>query len=341
MKRVISFIFTIAIIALLIYILWDINFYEVYVLIAKANPGWFLLAVLAMFLTYVAWNLRWQYIFKPIFKGDFKFFLQVLFAGAFISTVTPGAGIGGEPFRAHYLAKKYKKSRSMMLGYVLGDTFFKIAVFAVFIVFSVFFVLIFVNISDSLKLILELILVGVLIAAGVLLFSILKRFHFKLGVIFKKLYHLRFIRYKFSSEKHFSEYLNTKFRWILTIFRKVVRKKENLYFGLFLSVIFWILHFLVAYFLFLSFGYQVNFLSVIIVVTLAWAIGSLSVVPGGVGVIESGMTLLYSAMGIPVPLAFLVAFSTRIINYFFALFIGGMSLVHLRKLFNGGRFSLF
>jgi hypothetical protein len=324
-----------------VYVLWDINFYEVYLLIAKANLFYFFIAVLTMFVSFLVWNFRWTYTFRPVFKGDFGFLLHILFAGAFFNTVTPGAGIGGEPFRAHYLAKKYKKPRSLVFAYVLGDSFFKTAVLAFFIVFSVFFVLIFVKISSHLKLILELVLVFVIVMAAIILYLTFKKSHFKLGVLFKKLYFLRCIKKRFKTQEAFCEYLDTRMETFSKVFKKVVKNRNNLIVGISLSVVYWILHFLVAYFLFLSFDYRVNFLSVIIVFTLGEIIGNLSVAPGGIGVVETSTTLLFSAMGIPLALAFLVSFLTRVINYFFALVIGGWSLMKLRRLFNGNKFFLF
>jgi hypothetical protein len=341
MKKWGSLIFTLIILALLVYVLWNINFYDVYLLIAKANLFWFFLAVVTMFLSFLVWNIRWKHIFKPLFKGDFWFLFRVLLAGSFFSTVTPGAGIGGEPFRAHYLAKKYKKTRGRVFSYVAGDTFFKLIVNAFFIILSIFFVLLFVQISSTVKLILELVLVGVLGLAALSLFLVLRKSNFKLGVLFKKLHFLWFIKKRFKSEKDFSNFLNTKFRWFLIVLRKIVKNKSNLLVGFALSFVFWILHYFVAYFLFLSFGFEVNILSIIIVITLAEIIGSASIVPGGMGVVESSMILLYSAMGIPLSLAFLVAFLFRIINYFFTLLIGGWCLVKVRRIVNGGKFSLF
>jgi len=341
MKRLFSLIFSIVVIAVLIYILTNINFYEVYLLIKIANPIYLLLAILTMFLSFIIWNLRTWYIFRPLIKGNFWFFLNVLFAGTFFNTITPGAGIGGEPFRAHYLAKKYKKPRTRVFSYVVGDTFFRLIVNAFFIIASVFFVLLFVRISTTLKLVLELVLVVVLGAVALSLFLVLKKSHFRLGHLFKKLHPLWFIKRRFKSEKDFSNFLNTKFKGFLIALRKIVKKKDNLFIGFTLSFVFWILHYFIAYFLFLSFGFNANFLSIIIVVTLAEIIGSFSIVPGGMGVVESSMILLYSAMGVPLSLAFLVSFLFRIINYFFTLLIGGWCLVKVRRVINGGKFSLF
>lgn len=334
-KKWFSFLWTAIILALLVYVLWGVNFYEVYDLIASANILWFILAVVAMFFTYIVWNWRWQYIFRPVFRGDWGFMMHVLLAGSFFTTVTPGAGVGGEPFRAHFLSKKYNKPVSQVFGYVLGDKFFHLIVLGMFVIFSVFFILIYVQISDALTYILEAVLVIVVGLSTFVLYLVFKKSHFNIGAFLKRLHAFRFIKKYFKTAEEFEIYVNKRIKSFLTIFRKVLKNKNNLIVGLLLSILFWLLFYLSAYFLFLSFGKNMNFLSVIIVVTLGQIIGSLSAVPGGVGVVETSMTILYSAMGVTTSLALLVSFLFRIIQYFYSLFIGGMSLVHIRRKTNG------
>lgn len=336
MKRVWSIFFTLIIVALLGYVVKDINFYEVYLLVSHANLIWFSLAFLSTAGTFVVWNYRWAYMLRRYVRPKYWFLMKVLLAGSFFNTVTPGAGIGGEPFRAHFISQEYRRPKTKVLGYILGDTFFRMASLAVFIVFSVLFVLFFVQIGHTLKLILEGILVFILVSFGVVIFLILKKLDFDFGSLFKIFYKLKFVRGRFGSEKDFVHYLNRKISSFSGIFRKVVKRKENLVMGFLLSFVFWGLNFLCAYLLFLAFGMKVNFLSVIIVFTLGNIIGSISPVPGGVGVVESSMTLLYSAMGIAPSLALLVSFLQRMTYYFFSLFLGGMSLIDLRRRFNGG-----
>jgi len=153
-KKVASLIFTLIVIALLVYVLRKIRLIEIYLLIKEANPFYFLLAILAMLLSLAIWNLRTLYIFRPFIKGNFWFFLNILFAGSFFNGIVPGPGLAGEPLRAHYISKKYKKPKSVVFGYVLGDIFFRLASLGIFVIFSVFFFFLFFKISSTLKLIL-------------------------------------------------------------------------------------------------------------------------------------------------------------------------------------------
>jgi len=332
MKRVLGFIFTLLVVGGLIYIIKDINFYELYLILAEAKLNWIVLSFLATFMTFIIWNLRVVLIFRHYMPIEFLFSLKVLFAGAFFNTVTPGAGVGGEPFRAHFFAKRYNKPTTKVLGYVLGDTFFRIMVLLALTVFSILFVLVYVKISSNLRLIFEGILVGVFLIVFFTVLFLLKKSHFRIGTFFRKLHRFKFISKRFVSEDHFVSYINKRIGNLTGVFKEVAKNKEHWVFGVILSVVFWGLNILSAYFLFLAFYQDVNFLSVVIVFTLGNIIGSFTPIPGGIGVTEGSMTLLYSAMGVFFPLALLVAFLQRMFYYFFSLVVGGWCLVNLRKI---------
>ncbi|MBT6995028.1 flippase-like domain-containing protein, partial [Candidatus Woesearchaeota archaeon] len=130
----------------------------------------------------------------------------------------------------------------------------------------------------------------------------------------------------------FIDYLRVKFHSFYGSFEKILKNKKTFFIGVLFGILFWAGNFFTAYFLFFAFGGHLNFLSIIIVFTLGQIIGNLSPVPGGMGIVESIMTLLYTVMGVPPPLALLVGFLQRIIYYFYSLFLGGISLVNLKIL---------
>ena len=88
--------------------------------------------------------------------------------------------------------------------------------------------------------------------------------------------------------------------------------------------------YLSSYFLFISLNSQINFLSLIVVVTLSYLIGDISPVPGGIGLTEGTMFLLYSAIGVSPSIAIVISLLSRMIYYFFSLLMGGLSLIYLR-----------
>ncbi|MBI2044952.1 flippase-like domain-containing protein [Candidatus Pacearchaeota archaeon] len=332
MKRWAWNLFWIAVIAVLLYLLLkDIDFYEVYLILTYANFNYILLAFIFTGMTFVVWNIRWSFLFSKVFEGDFWFLLNVLLAGAFFNTITPGAGIGGEPFRAHFLAKRYKKSQTTMLAYVISDKFYQLITLAVFSVFSILFILVYVNISNTLKYILEGALIFVLGFSGITFYLIARKLNFSWGGLAKKLHFLKSLRRRFKHEDHLEKFVNNKISIFARVFRKSVKNKKHMAEAFFLALSFWICTYLTSYFLFLAFKQDVNFLSVIIVVTLGTLVGAFALVPGGIAVTEISMTLLFSAMGIPIAFAFIISLLTRLIYYVYSIPIGAISLWYIRK----------
>jgi len=341
MKRAVSTFFSLVILVLLYFVAREIKLYEAYLLLSYAN-GWFiLLSFICIGLGFLVWNYRWVFLFRNVVKTDFTFFLRVLMAGSFFNTVTPGAGIGGEPFRAHYLSKKYHKPHTLMLGHVVGDTFFRGVALTFFIVLSALSVLFFISMNFWVFLTAEILIALVLAFLLFLIYLFFKKAHFNLGDFFKWLHHFSFFKKKFLTAEHFSMYLNKRINAFSRIFDKTISNKGNVVFGLILAFVYWLLNFMSIYFLFFAFEEHVNFLSVIIAFTLANIVGAVLPIPGGIGVVESTMAILYSAMGVMPFLAIVVAFMHRMIYYFYSLFVGGVSLVSLRRELGAKGFSLF
>jgi hypothetical protein len=116
-------------------------------------------------------------------------------------------------------------------------------------------------------------------------------------------------------------------------FKRTITDRRIIFLGITLSLAYWILNYLVSYFLFLSFGVKVSFFLIIVVVSLGNLVGDFSPSPGGIGFIEAFMVFLYSIIGIDFASAVIVSLLSRIIFYFYSLFIGGISLIHLENSF--------
>ena len=331
MRKKWNLIGTITIILLLVWLLYKIDLVKVYKLILETNILWLILSFITLLFSFIIWSIRWTKIFEGYVKPDKKFFLKVLLAGEFFNTITPGAGIGGEPFKAYIISKRYKKSNSKTLGYVLGDTFFKLIIWGFFIIFSASFILIFIDIPSSLKITLELLIFSAILISTLVLSILREKTNFNIGKLFKKFQKTKFLKKHFKTENKFEEYLNLKYKNSLKTFKKTIKDKRNISIGIPLSFAFWMLQFLSAYFVFLALHQPASFISVVIVFTLGTIIGSLSPFPGGIGTIESSTTLLYSIVGIAPETALLAAFVNRFVYYILSLLIGGKMFLSLKK----------
>lgn len=331
MKKRYGFALSLIVIGLMFFVLKDIDFLEVWNLLLKVKLQWFLLAFLIYGFSFVIWNLRFKYSLKSLIaKGNFWYVFAVLFSGVFMNTITPGTNVGGETVRAYFLEQKFKKPKTKFLGAILADKFFNVFSFGFFLIFSTLFVLVFIQIPIILKFILESILIGFILSMFILGFLIWKEKKVNINWFLRKIYLLGRMKKRFKNISAFKEYIEKGIKNFGSIFKKVVINKKRFVFGVLSSFFIWVLVYLVSYCLFLSFNSRVAFLSIIIVVTLSNVLGDVSPIPGGVGLIESSMFLLYSAMGVESSLAIAVALLSRTIYYFYAIFIGGLSLIYLK-----------
>ncbi len=326
MKKRWGILLTVAVVALVVYLLLGIDFVEVYSILKTIQPFYFLLAFLSCFLSFLVWNLRWKNSLRPVVKGKFRYLFVVLFAGIFMNTITPGTGIGGEPIRAYYLKKKYKKPQSKFFGAILADKTLNLSVFFLFLIFSLIYILAILKIPFNTKVILQGVLIILILA--LIIFALAR---FRSAKLFQKfLFSFGAIKNRFADSQTLHKYLNTKLGNVKTTFKKNFLHKRRLLLGILLSVGVWLFTYLTSYFVFLALNFQISFFSVIAVVSVGYFVGDVSPIPGGIGLMESSMFLLYSSMGIPSALAIAVVLLSRIIYYFYAIFIGSLSLIYLR-----------
>jgi len=332
MKNIWRLILGVVLLGLVYLVLKEIDFVELYYLILNLNLFYFILAIFTLFVSFIFWNYRTMYAMKSIIPHpDYKFFFHVLFAGVFINTVTPGARIGGEPLKAHFIGKKYNKSKMDVLGGVIADKLFHILVSLVFVIFSVFYAITYINISKELTWILEGFLVFFLIVGLLVAFFNLRKSKFNFVNFFGRFHFLWFVKKKFPDKKDLDSFLKKRVMGFGRVFKKIMKDKKIALVSVLLSFGVWIFYYLVYYLLFLAFGVNVNLLLVLVVVNIGILIGDATPFPGGIGFIEGSMILLYSAVGISFALATTVVFLGRIIFYFYALFVGGLSLLYLEN----------
>ncbi len=325
MKKRYHSIFYLLVAALIIYIFKDVDFLEVYDLLLEANFSFFLTVFLLIGAMFIFWSVRFSYSLRNLTGARNYFFsFCVLMAGVFVNTITPGSNVGGEPVRAYYLNQKYNKPKTKFLGAIFGDKVFHMFVFGLFLVFSLLFFSIFIkgNLIFDIFIYVFLFLV--------ILFLVLL-FRKKIRGFSKLLYRLKFIRNKFEKQKDFETYLDKRISNFNKSLKETVFNKKFFIFGVTFSFFIWILNYLATYFVFLSLGVNVNFLIVIVVVSLGYLIGDVSPIPGGVGIVESAMYLLYSSMNIESSVAITVALLSRLIYYFYAIIIGGLCLFYLKN----------
>ena|GEM_PF-1851510 len=330
MDKKLKVLFAAIIILCAIFVIKDIDLSKVYYLLKDSQIHFFVIAFLCFTLSFVIWNLRFSYSLNKLIRTSFFFSFLVLLAGCFFNTITPGAAVGGEPVRAYFISKKYNKPISIILGVVLGDKVYHLGVFAVFVLLAALFLISFIRILVEVKIFIFLIL-GIAAFLLVYLFIILlKNIRSNITKLFSRLYHFNFFKERFATKDAFIFALENSINKFIQSFKAVGSTKTTFFIKTLLSVVFWILVVFVSYFLFLSFGVRVSIFTVWIVVFIGYCIADISPIPGGIGLTESTMFLIYSVLGVDSEVALLVAFLERFAYYFHTLVFGGFSLIYLR-----------
>jgi len=324
----------IAILAVLYTILRKIGFRSIYDNILAADKVYILLAVIAVVSANLVWNLKWYFLAREVAKVRFWHLFVVTLAGSFVNTTTPGARVGGEPVKAYYLSKKYGKEKSKFFATALADKAASALSFGILSVLSMLFVIIFMDVEVKIKIILEIILVAMflVVGAGILLRQKIEFKSEHTSALLNRIYYFslfKVLRKRFATYSNFEKYTIKKINNIVNVIKKMVRQKRIVARDLGLAFARWIILYLGAYFLFKSFGYDVSFFAVVIVLTLSLFAGSFFIAPGGIGFIETIMISLYISFGIDPGVAATVAVMDRAIFYFLSLIAGGICLAYL------------
>ncbi len=313
-----------------------IGFFNILAVINSVNWFLFLAAVVSYFLSYYTWTIKWKELVSSIGKISKKKIMLILFSSSFFYSTTPGPRIGGEPVRLFYTSKIIRKTKSEVLATILFDRSTSTIAIQLLSIFSILFILGFSDLPQSAKNILML-----------TLFFIMTYIVFRIKYYKKpeKIAEIKFIkwamktfykisptmRYRFKNQSGYVLYVKDRIKRYNDLFFKFNNNKKLRKRQIFLSMFRWLLTILSVYLLFISTGTFINPLAILIVQVISMIIGSLSFIPGGIGVQESVMIALYFAFGIDTSIAATVAILSRVITYFYSLFVGPACLIYLSK----------
>jgi len=330
MRKKVGALVTIIILILLFFTLKDIQFKEIYTALTQINISYVLLALVAFLIYYMLWALRLKNTLAGYVKASYFYLLKIVWAGAFVNTITPGVGVGGEPVRAYYIGEKYNKPKTKVLGFIAADQFFNILGLTLYVIASTILIFFLIDIT-VLKNIIPIILVALALISVLAFYVFWKNAHKELHWIEKRLYHLKSIRKHFKTLPDFEKYFTRKFHNITNILKEAITNRNKLSIGIILSVIYRSFEYVAAYVIFLALGQDISLAALLVVVTFAHLLGDISPIPGGIGLVESAMIVLYSAVGVPIHIAALVALLTRTAFYFYTVLVGGLTLLSLQK----------
>jgi glycosyltransferase 2 family protein len=339
-RRLGSFLIVLIVIALVIYVLRDINFGEVWRLIGEVDLRLFFLAIIVFGLSFLVWNFRWRNSLKGLQDVKYWELIRYLFVGVFFNTITPGTAVGGEPVRAYLLGKRFDKPKSKFFGVILGDQSFHLMGFVFYFIFTLIFIVFFLKVGWSYKVFFGIILGVILVLIGGFVYIVFNKFSGKGKWIPNFLYLFKPVKKRFRSKQKLKDYLVQSFENVGERFRWVVKDKRKLFIGILSSIIFQLCIFTASYILFLSLDYRINFLYVVVALSVGYFFGDLSPSPGGIGIFEVVVLVIYTALGVNPELALSVALLDRVISLFYRIGLGGFATLSFsERVKNIWRFS--
>lgn len=287
----------------------------------------------------------------------------IYLAGSFLDSTTPGARVGGEPLKAHYLSRFLKRPKSECLATVVMEKVTNLSVLGIIAMISLIFVLALVELKFklwiSLTLLLTLISVGYLLAFMVWLGHRRRRqsrmemeivnmgegpeeregtSQFQRPWLLRLLSHLwnwgpahRRLKTRFPIPEALEEYVHERIDNFTSSIRLVGRRRDLVMANLVLAAIMWLVVFGRTYALFVGFDSDIYYSEVAVIVTISIMLSYLAFTPGGLGVTEVVLLTLYVAFGVEKSIAAAVAILDRFIYYGFGIGLGYCALRKLEK----------
>ncbi len=311
-KKMIPLILAIAIFAAWFYFSNPAKMIEI---IEGANIAFVLSAIALTIVSISLKSFRWQTLLKGIkIKISFPLAFSSFISGTAISLLTPGRV--GEPVRGLILKKKSGANFSETLPLIIVERIMDLVVALAFAIAGIFVLgaMLSAELQFFLKLsaIISAAALSVVVAA---LFS--ERFGRKLIEIFFKIPKTAKLKPKIEhvAESFYASSRKIKIGSIFSIFL--------------LTVLVWVLEGVILFFAINSIGFEISILIAIEIISLAQIIGLVSSLPGGLGSVETVLTLLMLPFLFALPAASAAAIIYRFATLWIGMAIGVFFLARL------------
>lgn len=299
--------------------------------LSAADLNFLLLFIFARILVYGLSTYKWKVFVDKIQKTSLSIIAPIFFSGMILDNLIPGPGFGGEPVKAYYLGRAIKKSFSKCFATALMDSIAYLAVFLGFLAAAVIYVFLYVRIP-LIRNLLE-ILIAILVLGGIATYYFSRKAdHIVLDKILNWIYHFKpfkIVRERFLEYDQFKEFIARHFSEFLSTLKSLWATKSIFFYTVFLSFLLILLEIWSVQLLLKSFGLEISFVQVLVVVIISGFIGYYSMIPSGTGAVEGSMILLLSFVGIPPGVSGAVTLISRVSFYLITYGLGYMSLVYV------------
>lgn len=299
-------------------------------LILKVNKYYLLLAIISEFLSYIgAATLLGIILSRLGHKIAFWDRFRIGSIAAFAIHFFPVGSFGGGASDYYFLKGRKVETGSILLMFILR-MLISYSAFLILFFISLILVPTYPNLSLAYKII-PLILIGVIIW-GICYMIHLYRHKEKFRQVWIK--YLNFINkvFGFFKKTPFTqEKIDRVFEDIYKGIGIFGKRKRNSMYALGAGLIYWLGDIFCFFFVFLSFGYTIHLGILLFGYGLATLAGLISFIPGGLGVTEGSMGLVYSSLGVPLSLALMSILVFRFFSFWIWIPIGLYSFYSLKK----------
>lgn len=327
-RSIILIVFFIIGLVLIIPRLIDIT--EALKLILTVNKYYLIIALLFEFTCYIgAATLLGIILSRLGYKIPFWDRFKIGSIAAFAIHFFPVGSFGGGASDYYFLRKRKVESGSILLMFVLRMIISYSAFLAIFLV-GLILVPIYPHLPFSPKLVSLVLLSAIILVMIYILYLYEHKEKFR-QVWVKTLHRINFIIAKIRKRPFSDEKINEIFDDIYTGIGIFSQKKRTSIFAFLAGLIYWLGDILCFYFVFLSFGYHIHFGVLIFGYCISTLAGLISFIPGGLGVTEGMMGILYSGMGVPLSVALTSILVFRLFSFWIWIPIGIFSFFSLRR----------
>lgn len=297
-------------------------------LVSGSQKSLLLLVIILNLANLIAFTLSWRSLIlvKIGFYRLFKFFM----IGVFINNITPTFGTGGEPVKAVLLGKETGISKSEGFASVVSQRMLNMLPFVLIAIFG----LATLATRPGMKA-LEILILGSSLTASIGFFLLIiyiyvkkeKLFSITHKIIRKLTPIIRSFKRGFDYDTYIIE-VDESINAFHSELRNISRNKNGLAKAIAYSFLGWGFDVAAAYTVFLAIGYPNIHIGVLIITyTIAMAAGLVPLfLPGGLGIVDGTMALLYISNGVPPDIAILATLLYRLVAYWLNTLIGAIYL---------------
>lgn len=305
---------TVAAIVLLAYCFKDISFEEIQQLSERMNLFYAIPAVFCTFLYIVLRSLRWRLFLSPQKKLSLNRSIGLYSAGQILNIVMPV--LTGQVGRMFLFSRKEGIKKTIIFSTIVLEVLFDaVSLIVVLLLASLAFVF------PSGYRFLGLMISGFTIAAVVALYLLL---HFQKGVddFSRRCFRGRWPGIYISIKKFIRSFVTGI---------QQIRSTQHLFGSMLYSMAGWVVHMLVVYFLFKSFGMELPFATAALVMAVNTIALMIPITPGNAGTFEVAVSSTIAAFSVNRSDAVLFALALHILDLL-PIIIFGLMFVHHEKL---------